>query len=96
MITGYNPEDEEDDEEADYGLQEFLEADYEMGLELKDKIIPHAVMFFTGEYEGGGIMADYDEEDLESGEEDEEYDEEKDTDYKPQEGQAAQPECKQQ
>ncbi|KAI8968999.1 hypothetical protein BDF20DRAFT_907825 [Mycotypha africana] len=48
-----------DEEEAET-LDAKLEADYEMGEEFKEKIIPHAVDFFTGkalDYE------DYDEED---------------------------------
>lgn len=47
-------EDEELDEEEAEGLDAKLEADYEMGEEFKDKIIPHAVDYFTGkalEYE---------------------------------------------
>jgi nucleosome assembly protein 1-like 1 len=54
------PEDSEElDEEEAEGLDAKLEADYEMGEEFKEKIIPHAVDFFTGkalEYE------DYEEE----------------------------------
>lgn len=52
-------EDEEIDEEEAEGLDAKLEADYEMGEEFKDKIIPHAVDYFTGkalQYE------DYDED----------------------------------
>ncbi|KAI9024440.1 hypothetical protein CLU79DRAFT_747188 [Phycomyces nitens] len=49
------PEDAEElDEEEAEGLDAKLEADYEMGEEFKDKIIPHAVDYFTGkalEYE---------------------------------------------
>jgi nucleosome assembly protein 1-like 1 len=41
-------EDEELDEEEAEGLDAKLEADYEMGEEFKDKIIPHAVDYFTG------------------------------------------------
>lgn len=51
-------EEEIDEEEAE-GLDAKLEADYEMGEEFKDKIIPHAVDYFTGkalQYE------DYDDE----------------------------------
>jgi nucleosome assembly protein 1-like 1 len=40
-------EEEIDEEEAE-GLDAKLEADYEMGEEFKDKIIPHAVDYFTG------------------------------------------------
>ena len=41
-------EEEEIDEEEAEGLDAKLEADYEMGEEFKDKIIPHAVDYFTG------------------------------------------------
>ncbi|CAO3620139.1 unnamed protein product [Mucor hiemalis] len=54
------PEDTEElEEEEAEGLDAKLEADYEMGEEFKEKLIPHAVDFFTGkalEYE------DYEEE----------------------------------
>ncbi|CDH53143.1 nucleosome assembly protein [Lichtheimia corymbifera JMRC:FSU:9682] len=48
-------DDEELDEEEAEGLDAKLEVDYETGEEFKDKIIPHAVDYFTGkalEYEG--------------------------------------------
>lgn len=99
MMTGLNAEENDDEEEEDYGLQEFLEADYEMGLELKEKVIPHAVMYFTGEYEAD--FADFDQEEDEDAEneeeENEDEDEQNDTDFKPpaDNGQQ-QPECKQQ
>jgi len=97
MMTGLNAE-ENDDEEEDYGLQEFLEADYEMGLELKEKVIPHAIMYFTGEYEAMDPYGEeFDEEEEQDDEENEdEEDEEHDTEYKPPADNGTQPECKQQ
>ncbi|KAJ1983387.1 histone chaperone [Dimargaris verticillata] len=47
--------DESVDDEVAAELQEQVEADYEIGEEFKEKIIPHAVDWFTGralEYEG--------------------------------------------
>jgi nucleosome assembly protein 1-like 1 len=48
-------EDDEEDEEIDPELNEKLEADYEIGEFIKEKLIPHAIDWFTGkavEYEG--------------------------------------------
>ncbi|KAK9722924.1 histone chaperone [Basidiobolus ranarum] len=72
----------DDDEEMDYS--ERLEADFEIGETLKQKIIPHAIDWYTGkalQYEGFGIddyedledVTDEDEEALEDEESEEEY-----------------------
>ncbi|KAF8786355.1 nucleosome assembly protein 1-like 1 [Argiope bruennichi] len=64
------PENEEDlDEEA----QGILNNDFEVGNLIKDRIIPHAVLFFTGE---NLVDDDFDEEDDEGDEEDFDEDEE--------------------
>jgi len=101
MYNGEIPE--EDREEFDeYGLQEFLEADYELGLELKEKVIPHAVMWYTGEYSnlGENDDDDEDEDDDEEGPHQEDDDEEEDAEYEPPKNQPGSgqqnPECKQQ
>jgi len=100
MYNGEIPE--EDREEFDeYGLQEFLEADYELGLELKEKVIPHAVMWYTGESSNIGENDDEEEDDDdEEGHEHDDEDEEDDEEFEPpkdQSGTAQQnPECKQQ
>lgn len=68
------------DEELEHRQQE-LEADYDMGISFREKVIPHAVKWFTGEAEDEDD--DYEEEDdgeefdeeLEEGDEDEEEDE---------------------
>ncbi len=52
-------------------LQEFMEADYEIGASIKEKLIPHAVSWFTGE----AVDIEMDEEDEEDGDEDDEDDE---------------------
>lgn len=61
-------EDDEDEDAQDEDLDERLEADYELGEEFKEKVVPHAIDWFTGkalQYEG---MDGYDE-----GEEDDYY-----------------------
>lgn len=58
-----NEEEEIDEEEAE-GLDAKLEADYEMGEEFKDKIIPHAVDYFTGK---ALQFEDYEDEDFDVG-----------------------------
>ncbi|KAJ8653863.1 hypothetical protein O0I10_010430 [Lichtheimia ornata] len=96
-------ESEELDEEEAEGLDAKLEADYEMGEEFKDKIIPHAVDYFTGkaleyeDFEGDDDFEDdfYDEEDEDEEEDLDEDSEDDDDDAAPTaKGQNA-PECKQ-
>ncbi|KAI8984456.1 hypothetical protein BDF20DRAFT_905355 [Mycotypha africana] len=95
-------ENEEIDEEEAEGLDAKLEADYEMGEEFKDKIIPHAVDYFTGKalqyenYDEEDYDDYYEDEDDDEDEEDEddEDDDDDDTDAAPTKGENA-PECKQ-
>uniref|UniRef100_A0A0C9RRH7 TSA: Wollemia nobilis Ref_Wollemi_Transcript_19153_1957 transcribed RNA sequence n=1 Tax=Wollemia nobilis TaxID=56998 RepID=A0A0C9RRH7_9CONI len=47
------PEDDDVDEDDAEELQEVMEQDYDIGSTIRDKIIPHAVSWFTGE-EGEG------------------------------------------
>ncbi|KAJ8652169.1 hypothetical protein O0I10_012227 [Lichtheimia ornata] len=93
-------DDEELDEEEAEGLDAKLEVDYETGEEFKDKIIPHAVDYFTGkalEYEG---FESEDEEDFFEEEEDDDDDDldddddDDDDDDTPAKNENA-PECKQ-
>ncbi|KAG1521717.1 hypothetical protein G6F52_006488 [Rhizopus delemar] len=94
------PEDDEElDEEEAEGLDAKLEADYEMGEEFKEKVIPHAVDFFTGkalEYEDYEEGSDFDEDDYLSDEDEDEDDDDDDDDeeVKPSKAESA-PECKQ-
>ncbi|CAO3702836.1 unnamed protein product [Rhizopus stolonifer] len=98
------PEDDEElDEEEAESLDAKLEADYEMGEEFKEKVIPHAVDFFTGkalDYEDFDENSDFDEDDYLSDDLDEEDDDDEDNDdddddeVKPSKGENA-PECKQ-
>lgn len=81
-------ENEELDEEEAEGLDAKLEADYEMGEEFKDKIIPHAVDYFTGkaldydDFDGDDDFEDdfYDEDDDEEDEEEDDDDDDDDDD----------------
>ncbi|KAK1416891.1 hypothetical protein QVD17_26010 [Tagetes erecta] len=79
------PEDEEDiDEEEAEELQNQMEQDYDIGSTIRDKIIPHAVSWFTGEAaqddEFDGIEDDDDEEDDDDDEDEVDEDEEDDDD----------------
>ncbi|KAJ9511123.1 hypothetical protein QJQ45_013180 [Haematococcus lacustris] len=82
-------DDEEIDEEVMDELQATIEADYEVGAVIREKLIPNAVGWFTGEAvdeENAFGMEDYDEEDdMEEGDEDEE-DEEEEEPSPPQKG----------
>ncbi|XP_019151652.1 PREDICTED: nucleosome assembly protein 1;2-like isoform X2 [Ipomoea nil] len=104
------PEDENDiDEDAAEDLQNLMEQDYEIGSTIREKIIPHAVSWFTGEaceddeYELDDEEEDEeDDEDEEDEEEDEDEDEKKPFGTRKKTGRAAAvegekpPECKQQ
>lgn len=74
--------DEDDDEEPEEDLDEQLEADYELGEEFKEKIVPHAIDWFTGKalrYEAFEDPYGEDEEDdYYEGDEDEDEDEDED------------------
>lgn len=74
--------DEDDDAEHDADL--YLIADFEIGQYLKEKIIPKAILFFTGDGVDDEFdeddYEDEDEEDEEEGDEDDEGDEDEDDD----------------
>ncbi|KAK4373089.1 hypothetical protein RND71_008473 [Anisodus tanguticus] len=76
------PEDEEDiDEDAAEELQNLMEQDYDVGSTIRDKIIPHAVSWFTGEAaedDYADLEDDEDEDDEENDEEDEDEEDEED------------------
>lgn len=76
-------DDEELDEETAENLQDLMEQDYDIGSTIRDKIIPHAVSWFTGEACQLDELEDVDEEDdedEEDGDEDEDEDEEDEDD----------------
>ncbi|KAI5066776.1 hypothetical protein GOP47_0017304 [Adiantum capillus-veneris] len=75
------PEDDEDlDEESAERLQDLMEQDYDIGTTIKDKIIPHAVSWFTGEALQGDEFEEGEDEDVEDEDEAEEEDEEDEED----------------
>ncbi|XP_059276689.1 nucleosome assembly protein 1;2-like isoform X1 [Lycium ferocissimum] len=78
------PEDEEDiDEDAAEELQSLMEQDYDIGSTIRDKIIPHAVSWFTGEAaedDFADLEDDEDEDDDEDDDDEDDEDEEDDED----------------
>jgi nucleosome assembly protein 1-like 1 len=88
FFTFFNPpqvpaDGEELDEEEAEGLDAKLEADYELGEEFKEKIIPHAVDWFTGkalQFEDLNDENDYYDEDEDEDEDDDDDEEEEDDD----------------
>jgi len=88
----FDPPTVPDDPEAevDEDTQALLTADFEIGHYIRERIVPRAVLFFTGE-------ALEDESDFEEEEDDSEDDEEgsdDDPDFDPKKAQAGNPECK--
>jgi len=79
--------------EVDEDTQDLLTADFEIGHYIRERVVPRAVLFFTGE-----ALEDEESEDEDSdedGDEDEEDDSENDADFDPSK-EKANPECKQQ
>ncbi|GMQ08288.1 hypothetical protein CsSME_00052082 [Camellia sinensis var. sinensis] len=73
------PEDEDDiDEDTAEELQNQMEQDYDIGSTIRDKIIPHAVSWFTGEAVQGDDLEDIDDEDEDEDDNDDEEDEDED------------------
>ncbi|CAN4089105.1 unnamed protein product [Withania somnifera] len=74
------PEEDDDiDEDVAEDLENLMEQDYDIGSTIRDKIIPHAVSWFTGEAAEEGEFEDIvgdDEDEDEDEEEDDEDDEE--------------------
>merc|ERR1719264_2124871 len=89
----FDPPPISDDPNADIDpeTQDLLTADFEIGHYIRDRIIPRAVLFFTGEALEEDEFDDEDEED-EEGEEGEE--EEDDPDFDPSKVKPGQQECK--
>lgn len=90
-------EDEEDEEDED-DLAARLELDYQLGEEIKDRLIPRAIDWFTGDAVGFGFPEDFEEEEEFDSEVDEEDDEDEDSDDEINESGKKEnpPECKQQ
>ncbi|XWS17418.1 hypothetical protein CRYUN_Cryun33cG0065600 [Craigia yunnanensis] len=73
------PDDDEDiDEDTAEELQNQMEQDYDIGSTIRDKIIPHAVSWFTGEAIQGDELELEDEDEDGDGDEDDEEDEDED------------------
>jgi nucleosome assembly protein 1-like 1 len=68
------PPSDEDDEEAEIGsdIEDRLELDYQLGEDIKEKLIPRAIDWFTGE---ALAFEELDEDDLEEDFDDDEDDE---------------------
>lgn len=70
----------ENEDDLDDETQALITADFEIGEFIRQRLIPRAVLYFTGE----ALDEEYDEEDEEDDEEDEEMDdEEDDKDFEP-------------
>lgn len=87
-------EDEVEDEDMLDDLEQAIEADYEMGEFIKDKVIANAIGWFTGDAMEDNGMDEFDEEDFDEDEDDEDEDDVDEADPADGEKQAA--ECKQQ
>ncbi|XP_057252079.1 nucleosome assembly protein 1;4 isoform X2 [Beta vulgaris subsp. vulgaris] len=75
------PDDDDDlDEDAAEELQNLMEQDYEIGSTIRDKIIPHAVSWFTGEAVQGDEFDDIDDDDDDDDEGDDDDDDEEEDD----------------
>ncbi|KAK3710582.1 histone chaperone [Vermiconidia calcicola] len=71
----------EEDEEIDDEIEAKLELDYQLGEDIKEKLIPRAIDWFTGEalqFEQG--MDDFDEDEFEDEDDEDEDEEERDED----------------
>lgn len=90
------PVPEDPDEDMDEDTQALLTADFEIGHYIRERIVPRAVLFYTGEALDD---EDFEEEEGEEGEEGDDDEEEDDPDYDPTKEKVAKgqpPECKQQ
>ena len=80
------------EDELDPSTQDLLTSDFEIGHYIRERVIPRAVLFFTGE-----ALEEDDFEEEEEEEEDEGEEEEDDPDFEPQKGgKTGKEECKQQ
>lgn len=68
-------EDEEEEDDASSDIEERLELDYQLGEDIKEKLIPRAVDWFTGE---ALAFEELDEDDLEGADFDDEEDDDED------------------
>ncbi|KAI3447149.1 hypothetical protein Pfo_003814 [Paulownia fortunei] len=73
-------EDDDIDEDAAEELQNLMEQDYDIGSTIRDKIIPHAVSWFTGEAAQDEYGDIEDDDDIDEDEEDDEEEDDEDDD----------------
>jgi nucleosome assembly protein 1-like 1 len=66
----------EDDDDATSDIEERLELDYQLGEDIKEKLIPRAIDWFTGEALQFEEFEDADEGDFDDDEDDDDEDEE--------------------
>jgi nucleosome assembly protein 1-like 1 len=93
------PEIPEDEEDLDEETEALLAVDFEIGHFFRERLIPKAVLFYTGEaIEEDSDEEDDDEETTSDEDDDDDEDEDEDPDYKPQAGKEGEKpeECKQQ
>ncbi|XP_045176301.2 nucleosome assembly protein 1-like 1 isoform X2 [Mercenaria mercenaria] len=77
----FSPPSPPEDEEMDEDTEALLAADFEIGHFIRERIVPRAVLYFTGEALENDDDDDFGEE--EEGAEEGEYDEDADPDYNP-------------
>lgn len=94
----HDEDEEEDEEEIDEELEGILELDYQLGEEIKDRLIPRAIDWFTGDAVDFAYPDEFegDEDEEFTDEEDDDEDDEDDDEENQQGGKTQPPECKQQ
>jgi len=91
----FNPPEVIDGEEPDDETEALLAADFEIGHFIRERVVPRAVLYFTGEALEDDEFEEEGEEE-ENEDEDGEYDEDNDPDFNPQAAGQKPTECKQQ
>lgn len=94
----HDEDEEEDEEEIDEELEGRLELDYQLGEEIKDRLIPRAIDWFTGDAVDFAYPDEFegDEDEEFTDDEDDDEDDEDDDEENQQGGKTQPPECKQQ
>lgn len=94
----HDEDEDEDEEEIDEELEGRLELDYQLGEEIKDRLIPRAIDWFTGDAVDFAYPDEFegDEDEEFTDEEDDDEDDEDDDEENQQGGKTQPPECKQQ
>ncbi|XP_064635414.1 nucleosome assembly protein 1-like 4 isoform X3 [Lineus longissimus] len=77
------PKETEGEEEADEDNEAILAADFEIGHFIRERIVPRAVLYFTGEALDDDDEYEEEGEEEEDGDEDGQYDEDADADFVP-------------